>query len=593
MNAAAEALRWDLSDLYASTDDPGIARDTNAALAEAEALAARHRGKVATLDAPSLADLLRAFEALLARAYRPSAYASLLFSANTSDPAGQALLDQAREALAHVSTTVKFLDVELKTAPDAIFDAWASAPALAGYRHFLRATRRYAPHTLSEAEENLATLKSLSGAAAWNQLYDETVSAIRVPLTVEGEARDLTVDEARALRGSPDRDLRARATRAIHQAHAGQSHVLNFVFNTLFQDHKIELGLRRYESPIAPTLLDDELTPAIAESLMATTEKNYCLAQEYYRLKARALDLPDFASHDLLAPLPGGDRTIPFDEARTLVLDSFRAFSPRIAEIAERHFDRRWIDVMPRQNKRGGAFCAAWLPDLHPYVLTNYNERFQDVSTVAHELGHAVHFVLAGERQTLLNYGPTTPMAETASVFGEIVLARRLLEQERDPAARRSLLAQRIEDIIATVYRQVMYTRWEQEAHARRAEGVVTVEGFGALWRAQTERLYGDAVKLGELDHWGFIGIPHFIHSRFYCYSYAYGQLLVLALYRRYLEEGEAFVPRYLELLAGGGSGTPEELLRGVGIDLHAPGFWQLGFDTLRDLVDQFRATVS
>ncbi len=211
---------------------------------------------------------------------------------------------------------------------------------------------------------------------------------------------------------------------------------------------------------------------------------------------------------------------------------------------------------------------------------------------MANELGHAVHFVLAGEKQSLLNYGPTTPMAETASVFGEIVLVRRLLERERDPQARRALLAMRIEEITATVYRQVMYTRWEQRAHARRAEGMVTPDEYGALWREENARLYGDAVRLSELDRWGWIGIPHFIHSRFYCYSYAYGQLLVLALYRRYLEEGDRFVPRYLDLLAGGGSGTPEELLGRVGIDLHAPGFWQQGFDALRDLIEEFRGTL-
>jgi oligoendopeptidase F len=590
MPATAEAPRWDLSDLYAATDDPKIDADVAAALAQVNALATRYRGKVAALDAPSLRALFVEYEALLNSAYRPIAYASLCFASDTGDPAAQALLGKTREAMAHASAALKFLELEVRAADEKTFGNWLAAPALADYRHYLSATRRYAPHTLSEPEERLATMKSLTGAAAWSQLFDETVAQIRIPLTVDGEARELTVDEARALRSRPDRDLRARATRAIHEAHAARSHTLGFVFNTLFQDHKIETELRSYETPIAPTLLDDELDASVAEALMSTTEANYGLAQEYYKLKARVLGLSDFSSHDLLAPLPGGDRKVPFDEGRKLVLDSFASFSPRFAEIAEQHFSRRWIDVGPRPGKRGGAFCAAWLPSLHPYVLTNYNDRIEDVSTVAHELGHAIHFVLAGKKQTLLNYGPTTPMAETASVFGEIVLARRLLEREKDPAARRSLLAMRIEDILATVYRQVMYTRWEQKAHARRAEGVATADEYGALWRAENERLYGDAVRLSDLDRWGWIGIPHFIHSRFYCYSYAYGQLLVLALYRRYLEEGDAFVPRYIDLLAGGGSGTPEELLGRVGIDLHAPGFWQQGFDTLKDLIAEFRS---
>jgi oligoendopeptidase F len=592
MTAPAEALRWDLSDLYRSADDPALARDLVTAAERAQAFATSKRGTVASASPAHLVKILQEYEDLLTRSYRPSAYAFLRFSADTADAEALALLDKTREAMARLSTTLRFLDVELKTAPDAVFDAWANAPELAGYRHYLRAARRYAPHTLTEPEENLATLKSLTGAAAWTQLYDETLAAIRIPLTVDGEQRELTVDEARALRSRPDRDLRLRATRAIHEAHAARAHVLTHVFNTLFQDHKIEIGLRKYDAPIAPTLLDDELDLGIAESLLSTTERNYPLAQEYFRLKARALGLSDFSSHDILAPLPGGDKKVEFAQGKQLVLDSFRAFSPRFAEIAEHHFDRRWIDVLPRAGKRGGAFCAAWLPSMHPFVLTNYNDRFDDVSTVAHELGHAIHFTLAGEKQSLLNYGPTTPMAETASVFGEIVLARRLLDSEKDPAVRRSLLAHRIEDIVSTVFRQVMYTRWEMEAHARRADGVVSPDDFGALWRAQTERLYGDAVRLSDLDRWGWIGIPHFIHSRFYCYSYAFGQLLVLALYRRYQEEGDRFVPRYIDLLSGGGSGTPDELLARVGIDLRAANFWQQGFDTLKELVAEFAKTV-
>ena len=586
-----DPLRWDLSDLYSSPDDAKLSRDAESAKSRAESLLQAHRGQVARLSPAKLAGLLAEYEALLAVAYRPSAYASLLFSADTGDQAAQALLGRTREEVARVSTQLRFLDVELKTADAAAFDAWVAAPELAAYRNYLRAVRRYAPHTLSEAEENLGTLKSLTGAAAWSQLYDEVSSQIRVPVEVEGEKRELTVDEARALRSRPDRQLRARAVRAIHESYAARSHVLGYLFNTLLQDHKIETELRHYDAPMAPTLLDDELDQSIAESLMATTERNYPLAQRYYRAKARALGLSDFASHDLLAPLPGGERKVEFDEGKRLVLDSFRSFSPEFAAIAEQHFARRWIDVMPRPGKRGGAFCAAWLPELHPFVLTNYAGRLEDVSTVAHELGHAIHFTLAGRKQTLLNYGPTTPMAETASVFGEIVLGKRLLDAERDPEVRRSLLAMRIEDILATVYRQVMYTRFEQRAHDRRAEGVVPVDEYGALWKEESARLYGDAVALSELDRWGWIAIPHFVHSRFYCYSYAYGQLLVLALYRRYLDEGERFVPRYLELLAGGVTVTPEELLARVGIDLRAPGFGQQGFDALADLVAEFEKT--
>lgn len=583
----ADALTWDLSDLYRGMDDPALSMDLDWASAEADRLAEGARGRVAGLGPADLRRLLESYEALLERLYRPPLYASLCFSADTRAAAAQALLASTRERTTDIHTRVQFLVIELRAAPDGIFAAWLAAAELRPYRHFLQATRRFAKHTLGEPEERVAAIKGITGAAAWAQLFDETVSSLRVPVEVEGEVRSLTVDEARALRSHADRSVRQRAVRALHEVHVDKSHVLGFAFNTLFQDHKLELELRRYSSTMEPTLLEDELDAEVVETLMATTERNYGLVQRYYRAKARVLGLDDFASHDLLAPLPGRERRVAYEEARRLVLDSFASFSPVFAEIAERHFSRRWIDVMPRPGKRGGAFCAASLPALHPYVLCNYNARLEDVSTLAHELGHAVHFSLAG-RQRLLNFGPTTPMAETASVFGEMILLGRLTGEAPDALTRRALLGMRIEDAIATVFRQVMYTRWEQQAHARRAEGVVPAEEYASLWQRQMAGLYGDAVALDPLDGWGWIGIPHFIHSRFYCYSYAFGQLLVLALYRRYEQEGERFVPRYLELLAGGGAGTPDELLAGVGIDLRDPVFWQAGFLAIDRLIEEF-----
>jgi oligoendopeptidase F len=269
------------------------------------------------------------------------------------------------------------------------------------------------------------------------------------------------------------------------------------------------------------------------------------------------------------------------------VLDSFRSFEPKFASIAQEFFDRRWIDAMPRPGKRDGAFCSGGLPSAHPYVLLNYNHRIEDVSTLAHELGHGIHFYLS-RRNTPVNFWATTPMAETASVFAELVLMKRLLEAEKDPEVRRSLLGLRIEDIISTVFNQVSYTRWEQKAHARRADGVVPVEEFNQLWLDERKRLYGDAVKLESRDRWAWISIGHFVHYRFYCYSYAFGQLLVLALFRKYEEEGAAFIPKYVELLSSGCSDTPQNLLKRVGIDRNDSAFWERGFQTLAGLLDEF-----
>lgn len=586
-----ETLRWNLADLYAGANDPRIGDDLARASQLAEEFARRFRGRVASLAPGELAEALRGYEALMEIAYRPQMYASLSFSGQTDDEKAQALLDRTRQATTEAFNQVRFFDVELKRLPDDAFGRLLQAPELAGYRHHLGSLRRLAPFTLSEAEEKLAEVKNLTGRAAFGQLYTEVCGRIRIPLEVEGERKEVNVAEARALRSSPDRELRRRATDGLMKAFEDQSHVLNFCFNTLFQDHALEVRARRFPSVEEPTYLEDELSKEVVERLMATTERHYPLAQRYMRLKARALGLTDFASHDLLAPLTRSERKVPFAEGRQMVVDAFQSFDPKFAAIAQEFFDRRWIDALPRKGKRDGAFCSGMLPSLHPYVLLNYNERIEDVSTLAHELGHGIHFYLS-RRNTPVNFWATTPMAETASVFGELLLMRRLLSAEEDRETRRSLLAVRIEDILSTVFNQVAYTRWEQKAHSRRAGGVVPAEDYCTLWMDERRRLYGDAVRFLPQDRWGWISIGHFVHYRFYCYSYAFGQLLVLALFRKYQEEGSRFVPRYIELLSSGCSDTPQRLLAGVGVDLADPSFWERGFETLAGLLDEFEALI-
>ncbi|MFL5319225.1 MAG: M3 family oligoendopeptidase [Myxococcaceae bacterium] len=584
-----EALRWDLSDMYSSPEDSGLHDDLGRARGLADAFAEKYRGKVASLGPGELHQALIAFEKLMEAVYRPQIYTSLLFSQNTADEKAQALLNKAREASTDTFNRVAFFDVELKKLSDDQHRTLLAAPQLQNYRHYLLALRKFAPFTLSEAEERLSATKSLTGKAAFSQLYTEVSSRIRIPIQVDGEKREVNVAEARALRSSPDRDLRRRATDGLMKAFEEQSHVLNFCFNTLFQDHKLETELRGYKSVTDPTYLDDELSEEVVESLMKTTEAHYPLAQRYMRLKARALGLKDFASHDVLAPLESSEKKISFEDGRKMVLDAFGAFEPRFREIASEFFDKRWIDVMPRPGKRDGAFCSGNVPSAHPYVLLNFQGRIEDVSTTAHELGHGIHFYLS-RKQTPLNFWPTTSLAETASVFGELLLMKRLMEQEKDVSARRNLLGVRIEDIISTVFNQVAYTRWEQKAHARRAEGVAPAEDYNKLWQEERRRLYGEAVQMFPQDRWGWISIGHFVHYRFYCYSYAFGQLLVLALFAKYEEEGAAFIPKYVELLSSGSSDTPQALLSRMGVNIADPDFWARGFKTLETLLDEFEA---
>lgn len=578
--------RWDLRGLYASPTDPAIDDDLARGRVDADEFAARWEGRVADLDGPGLLTLLQAYESLLGRVYRPQLYAQLVSATATLDEAVRAAAARVGEGTTAAMNRVRFVDVELGRAPQSAHDRWAAHPPLAVYGHYLARSRAAAPHTLAVDVESALASKDLTGRRAWSQLYNERCAGWRFSLP--GRDETLNLAEVRSLREDAHRETRAAAHTAVLERLRDESSLIAYILNTLYQDHRLETDLRRYPHPVAPTLLDDELPLATLDALMTAVESHYPVAQRYFGLKARALGLEQLATHDVLAPYPDGEREVSFDEARDEVLAAFDALSPRAKDLARGFFDEGRIDAEARPGKRDGAFCAGMVPGVAPRVLVNFQGRLRDVFTLAHELGHGVHFALAAEKQSLLNYWPTSPMAETASVFGEMLLTRRLLGAVRDRDARRQLLAARIEEALGTIHRQVAFTRYERNAHDERARAVLTTERLCELWSAETGRLYGDAVARGPLDVWGWAGIPHLLHYRFYCYSYAFGQLLVFALYERWQREGDAFVPRYLELLAGGGGDTPVALLKPLGIDLTDPDFWRGGLDVVTRMVDEF-----
>lgn len=582
--------QWNLQPLYSAPDDPQIAADLRLATEGTARFEATHAGRVEALDGASLAELLREYESLLAAVYRPQLYAQLVTATSTLDETVRAAAARIGESTTASLNRVRFVDLEIGRASEPSHAGWAADPALDGYRHYLSKARAAAPHTLPVEVESALATKDLTGRSAWSQLYNERCASWRFELP--GREGALNLAELRSLREAADRDTRLAAHEAILRRLEGESSLIAFIVNALYQDHRLESALRRHEHPVAPTLLEDELPRATLDALMSAVESHYPVAQRYFSLKAKALGLAKLGTHDVLAPYPDGERDASWGEARAEVLEAFGALSPRARELADGFFSEGRIDAAPRAGKRDGAFCAGMVPGVAPRVLVNFNGRLRDVFTLAHELGHGVHFALAAERQSLLNYWPTSPMAETASVFGEMLLTRRLLGAAREPAARRQLLAARIEEALGTIHRQVAFTRYERNAHDQRARDVISARGLSELWSAELTRLYGDSVERSELDAWGWAGIPHLIHYRFYCYSYAFGQLLVFALYDRWEREGDAFVPRYLELLAGGGGDTPEALLRPLGIDLADPAFWRGGLDVVTRMVDEFAASV-
>lgn len=580
--------RWDLSRLFAGGDDPQLELDFVHVRHEAKGLRERYLNQVANLSPAQLRQALERFEAHYNALGKIGTFASLSFSANTSDEKTKALFTRIRTELTAINNEVQFFKLELQALPQPRFEEFSRAPELTSYRYYLEKLRKALPHTLTEPEERLLAVRDVTGVQAWAQLYTEITAGLTVTLALPDGPKTMNVESARALRSDPDRRVREVATQAVFASHAAEAHVLTYIFNTIYEDHRQTCKLRHYDQPIAPTLANEDLAPAIVEALMATTEANYPLAQRYYRAKAKVLGLTDFASHDVIAPYTKTETHVSYAEAQAIVLECFSAFSPRFGELAKGFFDGGYIDVPAAPGKQGGAFCHGIRPGLHPYVLLNFTHQQDDVMTLAHELGHGIHFLLAGERQSVYNYYPILPLAETASTFAEVITYNRLLAEEKDPKRRLQLLAARVEDAVSTIMRQVMYTRWEQRAHDARAQGVVSREDFCRLWEAENAKLYGDAVQRGEGDKWGWITIPHLVKYRFYCYSYAFGQLLVYALYRKYQAEGPAFVPQILELLAAGGSAPAPEILKRLGVDIQDPGFWQGGFDYVAEMLAEF-----
>jgi len=443
---------------------------------------------------------------------------------------------------------------------------------------------------LSEPEERILGETAVTGRSAFARLFDELMADLKFRVQRDGKEEELGEEEVLSLLYDPDRATRREGARALTESLRAHARPLAFIFNTLIQDKSVDDRLRSYAAPMTARNLANEIDDASVESLLSACTARYPMVARYYRLKARILDLDRLEDYDRYAPISDEAGTCSFDEARRIVLDAYADFSPRMEEIARRFFDARWIDAELRDGKRGGAFCASTLPSLHPYVLLSYTGNHRDVMTVAHELGHGVHQSLAAQQGLLEQDTPLTT-AETASVFAEMLVFRRLMREERDPAVRLGLLCGKIEDAFATVFRQVAMTRFECLLHAaRREEGELPIERINALWMDTNRPMFDDAVHLSEDYAWWWLYIPHFIHSPFYCYAYAFGELLVLALLRRYDEEGEAFVPRYLDLLAAGGSEAPEVLLARMGLDISDSAFWDGGLAVLEDMVAEAEA---
>jgi oligoendopeptidase F len=587
-----QATAWDLEPLVDGEGEQGVERRLSEATERAQAFAARYAGKLGALDGARLQEAMTELAAIYDLVARAGYFAALRFSTDTAAPANGALLQRVQEQETAIQTTLLFFELEWAALSDERAEELLVGDGLDFCRHHLRNVRRYRAHLLSEPEEKILAEKSLTGASAWSRLFEELTSAIEVTIPGAGEdgAETLALDVALSRLSLADRELRRSTAEAVTAALAPGLRTRAFLFNTLLADKAVDDRLRSYPHWLSARNLSNEASDESVAALIEAVRGRYEIPRRWYRLKAKLLGVERLADYDRMASVTEDQASFPFAQAREIVLDCYSSFSPELGAVAQRFFDEQRIDAPVRPAKRGGAFCAAAVPEVFPYVLLNYTSRRRDVLTLAHELGHGVHFALAAQQGVFHQSTPLT-LAETASVFGETIVFGRLLEQDSQPASRLALLAENLEDTIATVFRQVAMNHFEDLVHtARREQGELSAERFGELWAESQSEMLGDSVELteGYRSWWSYI--PHFIGSPGYVYAYAYGQLLALSVYERYEQTGPELVPRYLELLAAGGSRSPQELGEIVGVDLADPGFWTAGLDLVERQLQEAEA---
>ena len=581
----AEDIAWDLSDLYDGGDDSRLEADVQDADEAAAAFRDRYHGNVAELSASELREAIEERERIESILTRAIYYAHLWFSTDMADPARGALVARLTEKGAALDTQLLFFGLEIADLEDDAAEALIEDPELEKWRHWLRSLRKFRPYLLSEPEEKIFTEKSVSGVSAWGRLYEELLGALRVQL----DGDEIALEEAMSKLYSSDRDLRRRAAEGVSEALSPGLRTRTYVFNTIVLDKSIDDRLRGYETWISSRNLRNETSDEAVQALVDAAVARYDVPQRYYRLKAKLLGLDRLTFYDRFAPIADDPTKVSWDEAKDTVLGAYADFSQETGDIVERFFHESWIDAPVRENKRTGAFCATTIPDRHPYILMNFTGDRRSILTLAHELGHGLHGVLTGPLG-LFNADTPLTTAETASVFGEALTFKRLLALEDDPRKRLNLLAGRIEDSIATVFRQITMNRFEDLVHnERRNQGELSMERVEELWLDTQRMMFDDSVEIDGYGNW-WSYIPHFMSTPGYVYAYAYGFLFALAIFRRYEQEREAMVEPYLDVLRAGGSKSPEELAQIVGLDLTDPKIWESGIDALASELDEAEA---
>lgn len=584
----AYSERWDLSHL---AEDPIRRFETLAGAIESKVVQFESaRAQLSpTMSTSTFHSLLTLSEDIAAESSRLSAYAYLWFSENTKDLAARSFKTKVEERLTALHNRLVFFDLWWQSVDENTAHQLMNGTGTLQYH--LETIRRFQPHTLSEPEEKIVNIKNITGRSAVHSLYDVVTNSFTFTLNVNGKRKTMTREELTShLRHAQGR-LREAAYRELYRVYADQHDLLGEIYKTLVNDWKAEnLQLRRFASPIATRNLGNDIPDDAVACLLRVCRKNAGIFQHYFRIKARLCKIKPMSRYHIYAPHHTEQKSYRYQEAVRMVLDAYRGFSPQFAELAERVVHERHIDARTRPGKIGGAYCYSVVPNMTPYVLLNFTGEARDIATMAHELGHAVHGMLAA-RHSIFTFHSTLPLAETASVFGERILSDALMNQEQDKKVRQGLLINQLDDIYATVLRQAYFVQFENQAHEMIAQGA-TVKDLAKTYLSEVRQQFGKGITVPDEFQWEWLTIPHLFASPFYCYAYSFGNLLVLALYRTYQKEGTSFVPKYLDLLSTGGSEAPQTMLAKVGVDMNSEDFWQSGFDTIREMVNQLEQTL-
>ncbi len=579
---------WDLSPLLKDPEVDGdlLFKNLDSLVSRFEAYRERLSPEI---DDHSFQDILLLNEEITISSAKLGAYAYLWFSENTQSLEARAFKTRVEDRLTSLQNRMLFFDLWWQKVDEA--NAVRLLEASGDQRYHLESIRRFKPHTLSEPEEKIVNLKNITGRTAVNTLYDVLTNGLSFQLTVNGRKKTLTREQLSAYLRNPRPRVREAAYTALHRGFATHKDLIGEMYMALVNDWKNEnLDMRKFPSPIGTRNLGNDVPDEAIAALLSVCSKNASVFQEYFRLKARICKIKPMSRYHIYAPHHADRQTYRYQDAVRMVLDAYRTFSPPLAELADRVFAERRIDTRTRKGKMSGAYCYSVAPGFTPYVFLNYTGDARDVATLAHELGHAIHGMLASDH-SVLTFHATLPLAETASVFGERVLSDALMAQETNKAVKQGLLLAQLDDLYATVLRQAQFVLFEQEAHQMIAWGA-TVQDLARTYLANLHVQFGKSVVVTEEFQWEWLSIPHIFGSPFYCYAYSFGNLLVLALYRMYQEQGPAFVPKYLGLLAAGGSKSPSAILADVGVDMRSESFWQSGFDTISGMVQELERTI-